>query len=131
MLTQRTKDIVKATAPVLAEYGYPIIQRFYQRLFDTHPELKNVFSMAHQEGQQLQALARAVYAYAENIEDPASLTAVLKNIAKSMRAPACCRSTIRSSASTCLAPSRTCSGPRRPRILFPLGHRPTATWQTC
>ncbi|SKC99448.1 Ferredoxin-NADP reductase [Burkholderia sp. YR290] len=82
MLTQRTKDIVKATAPVLAEYGYAVIQRFYQRLFETHPELKNVFNMAHQEqGQQQQALARAVYAYAENIEDPASLTAVLKNIA--------------------------------------------------
>ncbi|MFP3711586.1 globin domain-containing protein, partial [Paraburkholderia sp. SIMBA_009] len=37
---------------------------------------------AHQEqGQQQQALARAVYAYAENIEDPGSLAAVLKNIA--------------------------------------------------
>lgn len=82
MLTQRTKDIVKATAPVLAEHGYAIIKRFYQRLFDAHPELKNVFNMAHQEqGQQQQALARAVYAYAENIEDPSSLMAVLRNIA--------------------------------------------------
>src|SRR5215471_12975568 len=82
MLTQRTKDIVKATAPVLAEQGYPIIQRFYQRMFEAHPELKNVFNMAHQEqGQQQQALARAVYAYAENVEDPGSLMAVLKNIA--------------------------------------------------
>nr|WP_158903549.1 NO-inducible flavohemoprotein [Burkholderia sp. L27(2015)] len=82
MLTQQTKDIVKATAPVLAEHGYPIIQHFYKRLLEAHPELKNVFNMAHQEqGQQQQALARAVYAYAENIEDPASLTAVLKNIA--------------------------------------------------
>lgn len=82
MLTQKTKDIVKATAPVLAEHGYPIIQHFYKRLFNAHPELKNVFNMAHQEqGQQQQALARAVYAYAENIEDPSSLSAVLKNIA--------------------------------------------------
>ncbi|HEY4350856.1 MAG TPA: NO-inducible flavohemoprotein [Paraburkholderia sp.] len=82
MLTQRTKDIVKATAPVLAEHGYPIIQRFYTRLLEAHPELKNVFNMAHQEqGQQQEALARAVYAYAENIEDPSSLAAVLRNIA--------------------------------------------------
>lgn len=82
MLTQKTKDIVKATAPVLAEHGYDIIKCFYRRLFEAHPELKNVFNMAHQEqGQQQQALARAVYAYAENIEDPSSLTAVLKNIA--------------------------------------------------
>ncbi|CAE6775341.1 NO-inducible flavohemoprotein [Paraburkholderia domus] len=82
MLTQRTKDIVKATAPVLAQHGLPIIERFYRRLFDAHPELKNTFNMAHQEqGQQQQALARAVYAYAENIENPGSLAAVLKNIA--------------------------------------------------
>lgn len=82
MLTQKTKDIVKATAPVLAEHGYPIIQRFYERLFQDHPELKNVFNMVHQEqGQQQQALARAVYAYAENIENPESLAAVLRNIA--------------------------------------------------
>jgi nitric oxide dioxygenase len=82
MLTQKTKDIVKATAPVLAQHGYDIIKCFYKRLFVAHPELKNVFNMAHQEqGQQQQALARAVYAYAENIEDPGSLMAVLKNIA--------------------------------------------------
>ncbi|MFL9868467.1 NO-inducible flavohemoprotein [Paraburkholderia fungorum] len=82
MLTQRTKDIVKATAPVLAQHGLPIIERFYRRLFDAHPELKNTFNMAHQEqGQQQQALARAVYAYTENIENPGSLAAVLKNIA--------------------------------------------------
>ncbi len=82
MLTQKTKDIVKATAPVLAEHGYDIIKCFYKRMFEAHPELKNVFNMAHQEqGQQQQALARAVYAYAENIEDPGSLMAVLKNIA--------------------------------------------------
>ena len=82
MLTQKTKDIVKATAPVLAQHGYDIIKCFYKRLFDAHPDLKNVFNMAHQEqGQQQQALARAVYAYAENIEDPGSLMAVLKNIA--------------------------------------------------
>ncbi|SAK84773.1 nitric oxide dioxygenase [Caballeronia fortuita] len=82
MLTQKTKDIVKATAPVLAEHGYPIIKRFYTRLFEAHPELRNVFNMTHQErGEQQQALARAVYAYAENIENPESLAAVLKNIA--------------------------------------------------
>jgi len=37
MLTQKTKDIVKATAPVLAAHVYTIIQRFYRRLFEAHP----------------------------------------------------------------------------------------------
>ncbi|SDR58285.1 hypothetical protein SAMN05445850_6500 [Paraburkholderia tuberum] len=34
MLTQKTKDIVKATAPVLAAHGYTIIQRFCRRHFE-------------------------------------------------------------------------------------------------
>ncbi|MDX0953992.1 NO-inducible flavohemoprotein [Sinorhizobium medicae] len=81
MLTQKTKDIVKATAPVLAEHGFAIIQHFYKRMFQAHPELRNIFNMAHQErGEQQQALARAVYAYAANIEYPESLSAVLKDI---------------------------------------------------
>jgi nitric oxide dioxygenase len=82
MLTQKTKDTVKATAPVLAQHGNDIINHFYRNLLSAHPELKNVFNMRHQErGEQQQALARAVYAYAANIEDPQSLEAVLKNIA--------------------------------------------------
>jgi nitric oxide dioxygenase len=82
MLTQQTKDIVKATAPVLAAHGYDIIKHFYRSLLAAHPELKNVFNMRHQErGQQQEALARAVYAYAANIEDPSTLAALLEGIA--------------------------------------------------
>lgn len=81
MLKQATIDTIKATAPVLAEHGYGIITRFYKRMFERVPELKNTFNMGHQErGEQQQALARAVYAYALNIEDPASLESVVKRI---------------------------------------------------
>ena len=81
MLTQKAKDIVKATVPVLADHGYEIVKCFYAHLLEDHPDLKNIFNMAHQEqGQQQQSLARAVYAYAEHIDDPSSLMAVLKNI---------------------------------------------------
>jgi nitric oxide dioxygenase len=82
MLTQQTRETVKATAPVLAEHGYDIIKHFYRSLLGAHPELKNVFNMRHQErGQQQEALARAVYAYAANIDDPSCLNAVLEGIA--------------------------------------------------
>lgn len=82
MLTQQTREIVKATAPVLAAHGYDIIKHFYRSLLGTHPELKNIFNMRHQErGQQQEALARAVYAYAANIDDPSCLAAVLEGIA--------------------------------------------------
>jgi len=36
-------DIVKATLPVVAEHGEAITKRFYQRLFENHPELKIYF----------------------------------------------------------------------------------------
>lgn len=54
---------VRATAPVVAERGLAIIERFYQRLFEAHPELNYVFNMRHQErGEQQRALAGAVLA---------------------------------------------------------------------
>ena len=82
MLTQSVRDTIKATVPVLAEHGRDIITRFYQNMLGEHPELKNVFNMAHQQqGQQQEALARAVYAYAANIDDPQSLGALLEGIA--------------------------------------------------
>jgi nitric oxide dioxygenase len=82
MLTQQTRSIVKATAPVLAEHGYDIIKHFYRSLLAARPELKNIFNMRHQErGQQQEALARAVYAYAANIDDPGCLHALLEGIA--------------------------------------------------
>jgi nitric oxide dioxygenase len=65
---------VKATAPVLAAQGYAIIQRFYHRLFEAHPELKNIFNMRHQErGEQHRALAAAVLAYATHIDNLSAL----------------------------------------------------------
>jgi nitric oxide dioxygenase len=74
MLTPTTIATIKSTAPVLAEHGYAIIERFYQRLFEAHPELKNLFNMRHQErGEQQRALAGAVLAYATNIDNLGAL----------------------------------------------------------
>jgi nitric oxide dioxygenase len=82
MLTQTTIATVKATAPVLAEHGYTIIQRFYKRLFEAHPELKNLFNMRHQErGEQQRALAVAVLAYATNIDNLPALEPAVVRIA--------------------------------------------------
>jgi nitric oxide dioxygenase len=73
---------VKATAPVLAEYGTTITKHFYKRMFANHPELKNVFNQAHQQsGSQPEALARAVYAYAANIDNLGVLGGAVAHIA--------------------------------------------------
>jgi len=81
MLKPSTIATVKATAPVLAVHGYAIIQRFYERLFQAHPELKNLFNMRHQErGEQQRALAGAVLAYATNVDNLAALTPAVARI---------------------------------------------------
>jgi nitric oxide dioxygenase len=81
MLKPSTIATVKATAPVLGVHGYAIIERFYQRLFEAHPELKNIFNMRHQErGEQQRALAAAVLAYATNIDNLSALGAAVDRI---------------------------------------------------
>lgn len=81
MASQTTIEIVKSTAPVLAEYGEAITTVFYQRLFTNHPELKNVFNMTHQaRGTQSKALANAIFAYATYIDNLSVLTAAVEQI---------------------------------------------------
>jgi nitric oxide dioxygenase len=73
---------VKATVPVLAEHGGTITKHFYQRMFAHHPELKNVFNQTHQKsGNQPETLARAVYAYAANIDNLGALGPTVSRIA--------------------------------------------------
>ena len=78
MLTKQQIELVKATVPVLREHGVALTSHFYKRMLSHNPELMQVFNMGHQRaGFQQQALAGAVLAYAENIENlPALLGAV-------------------------------------------------------
>ena len=79
MLSQHQKDIVKATVPVLRENGVALTDYFYKRMLNNNPELKETFNMGHQRtGAQAKALAGAVRAYAENIEDPMVLAPVIE-----------------------------------------------------
>ncbi|MBB6002929.1 NO-inducible flavohemoprotein [Arcicella rosea] len=81
MASQKTIEIVKSTAPVLAIHGENITKVFYQLLLQNHPELKNVFNMTHQShGTQSRALANAVYAYAANIDNLAVLSTAVEQI---------------------------------------------------
>lgn len=82
MLDQTTRDLVKATAPVLKEHGVTLTRHFYARMFTHNPELKPIFNQGHQQaGAQQQALAMAVAAYAEHIDNPSVLTPVLTLVA--------------------------------------------------
>ena len=80
-MTPDQKQLIKATIPTLKEHGQLLTTHFYQRVFAHHPELKNVFNQANQQsGRQPMALASAVLAYAEHIDNPAVLVSALVRI---------------------------------------------------
>lgn len=80
-LDRETIEIVKSTVPVLEENGVAITSRFYQLLFQNHPELKNIFNQSNQrKGDQPQALANAVYAAAANIDQLEKILPVVKQV---------------------------------------------------
>lgn len=81
-LDQKTRDIIKATVPVLQEHGEKITTRFYQLMFENHPELKNIFNQTNQrKGDQPKALANTVYAAAANIDKLEAILPHVKSIA--------------------------------------------------
>jgi nitric oxide dioxygenase len=81
MMTTDQKSLIKATVPVLKENGLLLTDHFYKRMFKHNPELKNVFNMGNQQNSRQQtALAMAILAYAENIENPAVLMPAIDGI---------------------------------------------------
>ncbi|MET0959699.1 MAG: NO-inducible flavohemoprotein [Psychrobacillus psychrotolerans] len=81
MLSQKTIDIVKSTAPVLEVHGVAITTAFYKNMFEAHPELLNIFNHANQaKGRQQTALANTVYAAAVHIDNLAAIIPVVKQI---------------------------------------------------
>ncbi len=88
MLCSKTIDTVKATAPLLAQTGPKLTEHFYTRLFNHHPELKDIFNMSHQKenqqsvGAQREALFNAICAYANNIDNLEVLLPSVEKIAQ-------------------------------------------------
>jgi nitric oxide dioxygenase len=83
MLNEKTIAIVKATAPVLSEHGETLTRHFYKRMFEHNPEVAPYFNPAHQAaGKQQRALAGAIVAYANNIENLEVLSGAVELIAQ-------------------------------------------------
>lgn len=84
-LDKETRDIVKATVPILQEHGSEITKRFYQLMFENHPELKNIFNQTNQQkGDQSKALANTVYAAAANIDQLEVILPHVKQISQNI-----------------------------------------------
>jgi len=60
-LSQKTIEIVKATAPVLEIHGLAIVRRMYERMFE-NPAIRDLFNQSHQDkaGAQPKALTGAI-----------------------------------------------------------------------
>lgn len=69
MLTERQREIVKATVPLLETGGEALTTHFYQTMLAEYPEVRPLFNQAHQQsGAQPRALAHSVLMYAKNID---------------------------------------------------------------
>ncbi|EAR21679.1 NO-inducible flavohemoprotein [Nitrococcus mobilis] len=83
MISAQEIEVIKSTAPLLATHGKDITGRFYQLLFEQNPELSNVFNMSNQRsGNQQQALARAVYAFAAHVDNLPAIAGEVERIAQ-------------------------------------------------
>ncbi|MEU5944770.1 globin domain-containing protein [Micromonospora sp. NPDC047465] len=68
VLSESSTAVVTATLPAVQAHGEAITGRFYQRMFDAHPELLDIFNRGNQAtGAQKAALAASVVAYAEHL----------------------------------------------------------------
>jgi nitric oxide dioxygenase len=80
-MTSEQKELIKDTIPVLKTNGIDLTKHFYKRMFFHNPELRDFFNMGNQaNGKQQNALAGAVLAYAEHIDNPSLLINTLENI---------------------------------------------------
>jgi len=83
MLDSKTSGLIKATIPILNERGTEITKHFYKIMFQNNPEVKGMFNQDKQDnGKQPFALASAIIAVAENIDDLPKITPAVKHIAK-------------------------------------------------
>ena len=82
-LSDQTISLVKATVPALEAHGLAITRRMYELMFQ-NPAIRDLFNQSHhgETGSQPRALASAVLAYAQNIDNPGVLAAALERIAQ-------------------------------------------------
>jgi nitric oxide dioxygenase len=84
MLAPDSVRVVRATADTVVRHGAQITGRFYDRMFEAHPELLDLFNRGNQaNGEQRQALATSVAAVAGHFAGmrPVPLASIVGRIA--------------------------------------------------
>lgn len=80
-LTEKQKDMITASVPVLEQLGQVLTQKFYQKMLSEYDDVKPFFNDTNQKSlRQPKVLAFALLNYARNINDITPLTAFVKQI---------------------------------------------------
>ncbi|WP_262266299.1 NO-inducible flavohemoprotein [Microvirga yunnanensis] len=82
-LSDASIHLVKATVPALQEHGLAITKRMYERMF-RNEEIRDLFNQSHhgETGSQPKALASAILAYAQNIDNLGAMAPAVERIAQ-------------------------------------------------
>jgi hypothetical protein len=82
-VSDATIHLVKATVPALQAHGLTITKRMYERMF-RNEEIRDLFNQSHhgETGSQPKALASAVLAYVQNIDNLRALAPAVERIAQ-------------------------------------------------
>lgn len=82
-LSEATKAIVRATVPALQAHGTAITAAMYERLF-ADQEIRELFNQSNhgEGGRQTKALAQAILAYAQNIDNLGVLATAVERISQ-------------------------------------------------
>lgn len=83
LLSEETKAVVRATVPALQAHGTAITAAMYERLFKDE-EVRELFNHSNQGegGRQTKALAQAILAYAQNIDNLGVLASAVERISQ-------------------------------------------------
>jgi nitric oxide dioxygenase len=80
VLSEKTIEICKATAPAIVVHGEAITTRMYEILFENYPETKALFGDAPED--QHKRLAAAIAAYATNMDNLGALEKAVEGMAQ-------------------------------------------------
>lgn len=81
MFDEAARSIVRASAPAIRIHALAVVERMYVLLF-RDPAIEQIFDPSHmRDGTQPRALAEAVIAYAEHIDDLAALLPMVERVA--------------------------------------------------
>lgn len=82
-LTDKTIEIIKATAPLVKEKAIELNKTIYPLMFSRYPGIKVFFNQTHQrEGTQPRAFAASIIDYANAIDNLDSIKSLINNIAE-------------------------------------------------